>query len=255
MILFATMRRRPTALRTRKTYTLEYLLSRQPKTLARHRNYALLVSHLYASERLRALRVSRRCYSLLHNARIEPENLSHFYRTYGLPKEPFFPLFFQIKRDYLRELERKREDRRRYILDEMRRLPAPTLAFIKYLGHLEAYYHSRGRYPLWQRYIFPTTKKQVRGYSAYGMSEWLGLFRGHLDRLGKHYPELGRRHTDRLLACFVLDWLPPEIPPQWPGPQEVTARYRRLSMLHHPDRGGDPNIFLELKRAKDLLTG
>lgn len=248
------MRRRRHARRSRKTYTLEYLLSRQPKTLARHRHYGLLVSHLLASERLRNLKVSRRCYSLLHNARIEPDTLQYFYLTYGLPKEPFFPLFFQIKRDYFRELERKREERRQFILREMRRLPAPTLAFIKYLGHLEAYYHSRGRYPLWQRYIFPTTKKQVRGYSAYGTAEWLGLFREHLDRLGKHYPGLGKRHTDRLLACFVLDWLPSEIPPAWPRPAEVTACYRRLSMLHHPDRGGDSDTFLELKKARDLLT-
>lgn len=197
--------------------------------------------------------MSRRCYSLLDNAQIEPGNLQYFYLTYGLPKDPFFPLFFQIKRDYLRDQERKREERRQFILGEMRRLPAPTLAFIKYLGHLEAYHHSRGRHPLWQRYLFPTTKKQVRGYAAYSASEWLGLFREHLHRLEKHYPGLGNRHTDRLLACYVLDCLPPEIPPAWPPAKEVTIRYRRLSMLHHPDRGGNPDTFLELKRARDLL--
>jgi hypothetical protein len=249
------MRRRRHAHNSRKTYTLEYLLSRQPKTLSKHRHYGLLISHLYASQRLLNLRVSRRCFSVLHDAQIKPENLQYFYLTYGLPKEPFFPLFFQIKRDYLRERERKREERRQYILNEMRRLPAPTLAFIKYLGYLEAYYHSRGRSPLWQRYIFPTTKKQVRGYAAKGTPEWLGLFREHLDRLGKQYPGLGKRYSDRLLACFVLDCIPPEIPPAWPRPAEVTARYRRLSLLHHPDRGGDSDIFLELKRAKDILTG
>jgi curved DNA-binding protein CbpA len=33
----------------------------------------------------------------------------------------------------------------------------------------------------------------------------------------------------------------------------VTAAYRRLSMQHHPDRGGDATVFVELKAARDVL--
>jgi curved DNA-binding protein CbpA len=33
------------------------------------------------------------------------------------------------------------------------------------------------------------------------------------------------------------------------------AHYRRQSMRHHPDRGGDARMFVELQRARDVLAG
>lgn len=36
-------------------------------------------------------------------------------------------------------------------------------------------------------------------------------------------------------------------------PSEVVAAYRRLARQHHPDRGGDPDAFHALTRARDLL--
>jgi hypothetical protein len=34
---------------------------------------------------------------------------------------------------------------------------------------------------------------------------------------------------------------------------EVVSAYRRLARQHHPDRGGDPDAFRSLTRARDLL--
>jgi hypothetical protein len=247
-------RRRRTPGRALRRYSLRYLLESQPKTLRRHELYSLMLDHFRASEALQRLRVSRRCYSLLHNARIAPENLHHFYRTYRLPAEPFFSLFLRIKRDYLAERERVREARHRYILESVRALPPEVLAFIKYLGRLEERYHGRRAHPLWQEHLFPKTKKQANAYRRYGFDEWLSVFRGHLDRLASRYPGLGPRYAEKLTACWVLGVLPqPDSGGRWPSPSEVTAAYRRLSMQHHPDRGGDAAVFVELKRARDVL--
>jgi hypothetical protein len=253
-----------------RRYSLSYLLEHQPKTLRKHELYPLMLDHLRASDALQRLRVSRRCYSLLHNARIAPENLHHFYRTYRLPADPFFPLFFRIKRDYLAERERRREARHRSILESVRALPPEVLAFIKYLGRLEQRCHGRGAYPLWQEHLFPKSKKQAKAYSRYGFDQWLSVFRGHLDLLASRYPGLGPRFAEKITACWVLGLLPqpggardgapgrwPNRPAEtgvrWPAPPEVTAAYRRLSMQHHPDRGGDATVFVELKAARDVL--
>ena len=238
-----------------RTYSLDYLLERQPKSLAKHPHYGLMLDHYRTSPALRGLRFTRRCYSLLQHARIAPQNLQHFYRTYRLPADPFFPLFFEIKRAYLQERERMREARRAYILERMRTLPEPVLGFIKYLGRLEQYYSGGGRYPVWRENLFPSTKKQADAYGRYDQHHWLVTFRAHIDLLGARYRGLNARARGRLIACFVLE-LPLEgTPPRRPAPAEVSASYRRLSMRHHPDRGGDPRMFIELQHARDLLAG
>lgn len=35
--------------------------------------------------------------------------------------------------------------------------------------------------------------------------------------------------------------------------EEIVAAYRRLVMIHHPDRGGDPDEFLAVKKAFESL--
>lgn len=32
-------------------------------------------------------------------------------------------------------------------------------------------------------------------------------------------------------------------------PEEVKAAYRRLVMVHHPDKGGDPSYFIQINHA------
>ena len=113
-----------------RRYSLADLLAKQPKSLQKHDYYQSLLAHYYSSERLKGLRVSQRCYTLLHTCRIRPEHLKEFYRTYRLPRDPFFPLFFRIKRDYLEQRRRQEEARRTYIHAQVRRLPAPILSSI-----------------------------------------------------------------------------------------------------------------------------
>ncbi len=256
------MRRRRRSRRTpARNYSLSYLLSKQPKSLQKNEYYPIMMNYFYESSKLQNLRISRRCYSLLQHAKIEAHNLHHFYRTYRLPKDPFFPLFLKIKREYLQEQQRRKEERIRYIAAAMRALPEPILEFIKYLARVEQHYNHSGAYPVWNRHMFPGTKKRVHEYRRFDKREWIQFFRAYLDMLAERYRPLSEETAERLLACFILGCVPqgPVNPEangglQWPDSATVTRQYRKLSLQYHPDRGGESDMFVELKRAREVLS-
>ncbi len=240
--------------RTSRTYSLEHLLARQPKTIRKHPYYRRMIEYYELSPRLRNLRISRRCYSLLNRATVDPQNLRYFYRTYRLPKDPFFPLFFLIKRDYQKKQTQRKEERAAYIAEKMRSLPEDVLAFIKFLAMYEQKLHRRKQYPLWSTSIFPSTKKRVREYASYSVLEWIPLLREYCVQLENRYPAHTSVYSDQLLACFILNCRPSAEPPFYPQLTLVHQSYRRLSKLYHPDHGGDPEYFMELKWARDTLV-
>src|SRR6056297_640207 len=240
-----------------KNYSLGYLLSKQPKSLQKNRFYEEMLMHYRSSPRLKNLRISRRCYSLLQHAVIKPEFLNNFYRSYRLPRDPFFPLFLRVKRDYLEQRRQRQEQKMRYIADKMHRLPPDALAFIKYLAAFEQQYNRAENFPVWTTHLFPTTKKRVNEYSRFSRTEWIALFSTHLQRLEQRYRELDELTTKQLLASYVLECLPREgiAPGLQPDLQAAARNYRRLSKLYHPDLGGEGDFFLQLQWAKEVLTG
>ncbi len=253
------MRRRT---RRVKIYSIGYLLSKQPKSLQKHQYYGEMLSYYRSSSRLQNARMSRRCYSLLQHATIKPEYLHNFYATYRLPKDPFFPLFLRIKQDYLQEKERKRQAKMRYIAEQMRALPPQTLSFIKFLAAFEQHFNSADNFPVWTLNMFPTTKKRVREYASFTPSEWIQHFQDHLRRLEQRYRNLDEETAERVLAAYVLECLPDHNHSEklkagrllQPDVQSAVRNYRRLSKLHHPDLGGDGDLFLQLQWAKEVLT-
>lgn len=236
-----------------KKYTLAHLLEQQPKGLEKSPEYELMLSHLRSSPRLKNLRMTRRCYSLLLHGKIAEKNLVHFYRTYRLPKDPFFPLYFKIKREYIAKRRIRRKEKLRYITEEMRSLPEPYLGFIRYLARFEQGLNRAGKNPVWDDHIFPKTKKLVREYRYYRREEWLELFTEYIGALKNRYKKVIGLAADRLLACFILECLP-EDPRALPDREAVIRSYRRLSKIHHPDRGGSEAHFVALKWARDLLS-
>jgi len=236
-----------------KRYSLEQLLERQPKTLSKHPDYPELLGYLQHDAALQRVRMIRRCYTLLHHARIAEGNLPHLMRTYRLPRHPFFALFLKMKREYLHEREQARQARFQYIVGEMRLLPAPVVEFTRYLGFLENSYNAAGAHPLWQEHLFPRSKRQVHEYRRLSPPDWLDVFRAHLGRLEQRYRACSAGTTELLLATFVLQCLPSGYPPSRPSAELVKRRYRHLSLQHHPDQGGDARMFVELKRARDHL--
>ncbi len=237
----------------RKRYSLEQLLARQPKSLSKHRDYPELLGYLQKEPALQRVRMSQRCYTLLHHARIANKNLPHLMRTYRLPRHSFFALFLHIKRDYLREREQARQARFQYIVSEMRSLPSPVVEFTRYLGFLENHYNAASAHPLWQEHLFPRSKKRVHEYRKLSPPDWLEVFRRHLGRLEKRYRGCNSGTTELLLATYVLECLPSSYPPSRPSAELIKRRYRHLSLQHHPDQGGDAHMFVELKRARDSL--
>lgn len=247
-------RRRRRARRGR-TYSLEDLLLRQPKSLRKDPQYRTLLSHYLASDRLRALRFGSRCFGLLDRAVVAPENLPHFYRTYRLPRDPFFPLFFRIKRSYQEERRQRQEAREAYILGRMQALPPETRRFIRFLGEWEKSLNGKGDYPYWSARLYPATKKQVRLYEGFGRGEWEAFFREYLTGLTGRYRLPPQPWVDKLAACALLGLVPRGTPPEFPSREEVLRAFRTLSLAHHPDRGGSADLFIRLQEAKERLCG
>lgn len=259
-------RRRPRRRRQNpaRTYSLRHLIDRQPKTLHRLPEYQAALRHFRANPRLQQTRISARAYTLLNQARLGAENLHHFYRTYRLSPDPFFPLFLTAKRAYDAERQRIKAERRTYIIDRMRGLPPGTLAMVRYLGYLERMYNGSGQSPVWQRELYPSSKRVADRLAASTDAAWFARFQTHLRALQARYPALTEVVADRVLAAYLLE-LDEVIdherlraagrPPQRPDRAAVTRAYRKQSLRHHPDRGGDHAQFIRTKWARDVLTG
>lgn len=243
-------RRSPSRLRGK---SLRALIERQPKTFARREEYGVLITLLRNSARLQALRVSPRCWSLLNTATIDPDNLYHFYRTYSLPEHPFFPLFLRLKREYFAERERVKAERRVAIRRIVQTCPDHALVFLRYLGHLEDHLNAADEHPLWQTRLYPSSRKAARSAVKRSTLDWICVYREHLNALASHYRGFSEREARVLLSAFVLGCGPYEIPPRPPDARSVARAYRRESLRHHPDRGGDAAVFIELKNARDIL--
>ena len=248
--------------RSRKSYTLGYLIAKQPKGLAKLGTYRALRDHYLSSPALRSARIPSRAYRLLNEARLQPEHLANFYRTYRLPQNPFFPLFLAAKSEYLAIQVKRAEARRRWIRETMRSLPDRELEMVRYLGRLECAVNAAGRSPVWQERLYPGTKKRAREYQDSSPVEWLSVFRSHTDALTIRYPVLRRGFADRILALYLLDLSPrtsrsalPPFPPALPPEATIRSAYRSLSMRYHPDQGGDPARFIHVKWARDTLLG
>lgn len=158
--------------RSTRTYSLAHLIERQPKTLAKQPAYVAALRHFRANGRLQQARITQRGYTLLNGARISAEHLHHFYRTYRLPADPFFALFLAAKRAYAAEAERLKAARRAYIMARMRSLPPRTLAMVRYLGYLERVYNRSGQSPVWQRELFPGSKRKADTLAAASDTVW-----------------------------------------------------------------------------------
>ena len=232
-----------------KSYSLARLLSKQPKSLARHPLYPRMFQFYRLSTSLKSLRFSRRCYSLLDRAVIAPEHLGNFY------KDPFFPLFFAIKRDYLnhrKDLKRRRES---YILARVRELDPQILRFIRYLGKLEQKLNAAGKTPVWEKTVYPGSKKRADEYLRCSLDQWIQIFRSFGDGLQRRYPrKAGIADWERVFAAFILECPPGEDSAHYPDEALVRRQYRKLSKLYHPDSGGNPEHFRLIKQARDILT-
>lgn len=243
-------RRRP---KGRKIYSVIYLLDKQPKSLRKQKHYQLMVSYLQNSPGLTGLRFNRRCYSLLNEAVIRPEHLENFYRTYSLPENPFFPLFFMIKRNYLTERENKKLERSQYIALKMKNIPSYVQRYCSLIRQLEEKYSRTGKHPVFNQFLVVKTKKRADEYGNYNHTDWINFFGKYLDCLSGTYERIFSEKINTIYAYFILNCIPESfsgVPPI----DKIQNRYRNYSKIYHPDRGGDHDMFIKIKWARDVLS-
>lgn len=237
---------------SKKNLSLNRLLIRQPKSLAGHPLFELMISHYNTSEKLQKLRMNRQCYRLLDKAVITVENLPNLYRTYKLPRDPFFPLFIRIKMDYLSERERKRAERDKFIIGQVKELPREKRRIIRFLAELEEEISPSGERRLWEKRIYPGSKKRAQELHRISEYEWMNLVDDYLEALCSEYPVFSRR-KEQVSASLFLQIIPGLAPLTLPEQNTVTRMYRNLSRRYHPDSGGDSALFIRLQNSRDLL--
>lgn len=242
-------RRRPVG---RKIYTVNYLLEKQPKVLKKHEKWPVLIGYLNSNRDILKIRFNKRCYSLLHNSIITPENLENFYRTYRLPKHPFFPLFFLIKREYLEDREKKRKEKEEFIRDGLSQLPDYVKKLFTMIALLEKDLNSTSKCPVYRKYFLPVSKKRINEFLNFSHEDWINFFDDYLGQLGTRYERLPLARIEYLDALLALQLIPD---PGYAMPEEKTliASYRKLSKDYHPDRGGHAALFIKVKWARGIL--
>ena len=228
---------------------LALLLRRQPAGLRRRSEFEELASLLAGSPALQRVRLGRRAWRLLDEARIAPENLSNFFRTYRVPRSEFFRRFVILKRGYLDHLADLKRARREYIRRRVATLPPPVFAVLRELGRYERGLNRAGRTPVWDALLFPRSKKEADACHRYGATEWRDKIADFGKALSRRYPGLKRNDWECAWASLILE-CGLETPP---APETVRRNYRRLSKRYHPDAGGDPLLFRQLKEARDRL--
>ncbi len=239
--------------RRSKKYSILYLLSKQPEKIRKDSHFPLMMDYYRSSDILKKIRFGRRCYSLLNKAKIKPEYLNNFYRTYRLPKNPFFPLFFSIKTKYFEKKRQRKLEKEKYILFRMRSLPENITRTIKFMAEFEKRNNPRGKCPLWFSRLFPKTKKQTDIFCKYSQPEWFFFFETYLRLLKKNYGKINVSSVTRIMSCFLLDCLSEKNAESNPDIAAIKRKYRILSKKYHPDTGGDPEYFLKIRHARDVL--
>jgi hypothetical protein len=209
--------------------------------------------HYRSSERLRSLRISRRCYNLLNRAVITPENLHHFHRTYRLPKDPFFPLFLTVKRDYLADREEAARQREAYILEQVKALTPRRRQALRFLAEWEESLNRAGERPVWEKTVYPGSKKRADEMTRLTGGGWLRLYDDFLAAMGRRYPGVDPRLVRMIRSSLVLDLIPAVHPLHFPDRDEVARAYRRLCRTAHPDAGGRAEYFIRIKESRDYL--
>ena len=205
-----------------------------------------------SSEKLQKLRISRRCYSLLDRARIKPENLASFYRTYRLPRDAFFPLFLAVKSKWIEDRQSWKQKRIKRIAKTMERLPRRRKKELERLKILEKALNPAGTSPQWKLFMSPSTIKRSEELSVQSDIEWLNLYSRFLGSLTDRYHSFTNPEALRVEALLLLGFELTETI-EIPEKREINERFRALSKTHHPDRGGNAEVFRRLKTARDVL--
>jgi hypothetical protein len=232
----------------KRIYSIPYLLSKQPKAIKKNKYYQMLITFYNASPFLKKTRINRKCFALLNNSKISPENLKYFYRTYRLPENPFFPIFLIIKREYIKNKIHQKKLKGDYIKNNFLNLDKTTLRFIKYFAKFESTINNHQKFPVWNKTFYPTSKKSSDNLLKLDRNHWIKFFEQYIERLKNKYIKINEKYANKIIALFILD-----LPIEKHSPAMIKKQYRKLSLKYHPDHGGNSDDFNLLQKARSIL--
>lgn len=240
-------------------YPLSRLLDDQPKTMQKSSRFAELRRLLSDSPRLKGVVLHRTAYRLLDTGRLASQNIENLYTTYHLPRSRFFPLFLDLKQDYLNHRRSLAAQRAEYIRRRVLSLPPEFLRLLRNLGRYEKRLNRAGKTPVWEKTLYPKTKKAADKFDQWGIEEWLTAAEEFGRALSSRYPRAPKCNWQRFSALLFLDLLPENGSTAETtatiDPGRIKEAFRRLSKQHHPDSGGDPASFRRLRWALNYLLG
>jgi hypothetical protein len=248
-------KRRRTYRNNRKFYSLAALLNAQPAALTKDSRWRLLTDTFNSSDKLKRLRISSRCYRILNNASVPPENLKIFYRTYRLPESSFFPLFMAVKSSWFKEKEKRREEKEKRIFAIIRALDPEYRTALKHMAEIEIKINNSGYYPVWIKDVYPSTLKRANELLSFSEKQWQILWKDFFILLNRKYTLPGSRTIKLYSALFTLHLAAFSNYPlnKLPDKKTILNSFRRLSKKLHPDYGGDPAAFRQLINARKIL--
>jgi len=249
-------------------YSIRYLLFKQPAAVKKNILFKTVADFYNSDEVLKKVFIPRICFLLLNRGKVKPENLESFYRKYALPKRAFFPLFLKLKKEYYDNINKKNENIKKYIEAGIKKIPPFIVEYMNYFLKYEkilsrkvsTFSNSKltKRIPLnrkennnpviWKKLIYPGTKKRIDLFLKYKTADWNDLFKKYLSELKKRYKNYDENYSKKLLSLFVF-----ELPIKKHSEAEIKTKYRILSKKHHPDIGGDENLFKLINNAKNIL--
>jgi hypothetical protein len=231
-----------------RTYGIQDILDKQPKRLKNKQEFRDLLVYLKEHPKLFSITMPYRCFKLLSEGILEVKNLPNLYRTYKLPKDPFFNRFLKLKREQLYHRRDLKELRRQYILKKIKELPDEIVECFKFLGNLEKQLNRAGKIPVWQSVLLPKTKKAANEFEKKSAGEWDEYFSAFLNALEKRYGNLNVDYKKELLSRSIFGLLDGQL-----SEKEIRQRFKKLSLTSHPDQGGTHEHFLRIQEAMEQL--
>jgi hypothetical protein len=231
-----------------KKYSLHYLLSKQPESVKKNKYFKLMRDYYNSSDALKNLIISNKFYSILNKSKIIPEKIGLFYQVYKIPKNPFFPLFLKIKKEYLEKQKKNKREQIQYKLKKMKKLPEQIQDYLKEFAKYEKNLNKKNACPVWLKIIFPGSKKQADSLILLKKDDWIKIFNLYINQLKRKYLNFNENQFNNLTSLFIL-----ELPVNNTSLDIIKLQYRKLSKSYHPDSGGNSKDFNMLQNAYKSL--
>jgi hypothetical protein len=232
--------------------SIHALLKAQPAGVRKHHDFKKLENILKASPALQRVILDTNSWHLLKVTSLEPRYLDNFMHTYHLPERAFFELFLNIKQQYRSDLDLKIIVRRRRVEALTKNYPSRVLSAFSYLARLEASRNTK--IPVWRKKLFPGTLKRAEELTEFSNDQWKALFSSHLDELEVFYLRILLPEKQTFFYYLILECFPDPASGKAPSPNRMKESFRKHIREYHPDQGGDPDLFLELKAAYESLS-